>query len=427
MNFTPTAHPTEKPVPARWLIVLRWLVLIGAGGSAVGILVDARHFVFSWLLGFMFFLSVCVGAFFLVIAHHLFDAAWSVPIRRLCEHMACLVFPWLALMFVPIALLTPWVYPWAQEAGIRNTEAFAAAHALLNRPMWTLLSVVMFGAWWWLSRGLRRWSLEQDSTGAAICTYRLRRYSAGGAFLLAVTVTLAAVLWMKSLAPGWFSAIYGACYFSSSVWFTVAVVWLLAMILKRAGLMQGVLGSHQFRSLGILMLAFTLFHAYMHYSQYFVVWNANLPQETAWYVARERGTWRHIGLTLVLGHFLVPFMILLRSETKLNVTLSVSVCLWACLMHYLEISFHVMPNASPEGLPLRSLWMDVAGVALMGGLLSRVFLRDFSRHPPYPVCDPRLSEILACVDDSLGEPIPGRTAQGADLRSDRTGAEAPSS
>ncbi|MGC8989400.1 MAG: hypothetical protein ACP5MD_04700, partial [Verrucomicrobiia bacterium] len=351
-------------------------------------------------------------ALFLVIAHHLFDAAWSVSIRRICEHIACLVFPWMGLAFVPLVFLGRYVYPWgqAQNTGLRGLSP--AEEGGVRFWVWCALSVLIFGAWWWLAHTLRRLSLEQDKTGEAELTCRLRRYSAGGAFVFAATVTGAAALWMKGVDQRWISAIYGACFFSSCGWFAIAVAWLLSVVLRRNRSLRALLGPVQFQSLGALLLAFTLLHAYMHYSQYFVIWNANLPEETSWYILREQGTWLHAGLVLVFGHFLLPFLVLLRSDWKLRSGVALAVCAWAWPMHYLDMAFNILPVASPAGFPLGSAWMDLSCLALVGGCLLRGFVRDFWRHPAFPLRDPRLNEALAgrdghCLGSASAETGPG--------------------
>lgn len=386
------------------------LICAGLIGAVFGVVIDPHRFAFAWLVAFMFYLSLCIGALFLVIAHHLFDAGWSVSIRRICEHIACLVFPWMALAFLPLVFLGRYVYPWGQaqypwgqahNAGQLGSSS--GADGGVGFWVWCGLSVLIFGAWWWLAHTLRRLSLEQDKTGEAELTRRLRRHSAGGSFVFAATVTGAATLWMKGISPGWDSAIYGACFFSSCGWFAIAVAWLLSVVLRRNRALGALLCPVQFQSLGALLLAFTLLHAYMHYSQYFVIWNANLPEETSWYILREQGTWLHAGLVLVFGHFLLPFLVLLRSDWKLRSVVALAVCAWAWPMHYLDMAFNILPVASPGGFPLVSVWMDLSCLVLVGGCLGRVFVRDFRRHPAFPLRDPRLNEALAeCAGHFMG-------------------------
>ena len=128
--------------------------------------------------------------------------------------------------------------------------------------------------------------------------------------------------------------------------------------------------------------------------QYFIIWNANIPEETFWYKLRERGSWWNIGMILIFGHFFVPFLALLRIDAKHFFPLMTFLCVWAWLMHFFDLAFNIMPVPHPEGFPLRWLWLDLGCLALMVGWLLRLFLSSLGRHRPYPVKDPRLAEAL---------------------------------
>ncbi len=360
------------------------LVVAGAAGVLVGVVLDVRHFAFAWLLAFLFWLSVSLGAMFLVLLHHLCNAAWSAPLRRLAEHLAGLVFPWLALAFLPVAALAPQIYE-----GIRPAA-----------PAWYAASGFCFLVWWGLANRLRHGSFEQDRTGAAACTTSLRRWSGVGIVGLAVTLTLAAMLWLQRVTPGWFPTLGGFSFFAGSVWMSLAVVYLIAVALRRFGGMAGVLRDRQFHDLGTLLFVFTILHAYFAFSQYLIVWHANLPDEAAWYGVRQRGTWFAVGLVLVFGHFLVPFLALLRADVKLKPAWMVPLCGWVALMHYADLAFNLEPTVAPAGWPGRWVWLDAACVALIGGVLARVFLRNLAAQAPFPVNDPHWRETVA-DDDTL--------------------------
>jgi hypothetical protein len=225
----------------------------------------------------------------------------------------------------------------------------------------------------------------------------MRRLAAGGVFLFAITLTLAAIDWMKSLQHQWFSTMYGVYYFAGSVWVTVATVYLIGVWLKRAGPLKGLVQARQMHDVGVLLLAFTVFYAYIHFSQYLIIWNANLPEETFWYVLREKGWWWSVGLLLVFGHFLLPFLLLLRIDAKLKLVLMAPLCVWAWVMHYADMSFNVLPPLQQARGRLGSFpwhWTDLAAFAFIGGVLGYVFLRSLARHPVYPLKDPRLKESL---------------------------------
>ena len=370
------------------------LIVVGAIIAVIAAVVNVKQFAYSYLLAFMFFLSICLGGMFLVLIHHLFDASWSVTVRRIAEHLAFLL-PVMGILFIPIAIFAPTIYGWLSEAmhhRVAADHALAAKQPIFSAPWFYGIAVFLFAVWTWLSWNLRRWSLRQDQTGDPKCTYMLRRYSAGGIYIFALTLTLAAIMWMKSLEHQWFSTMYGVYYFAASVWVTLGTVYVIAMLLQRTGPLRAVVGTRQFLDLGVLLFAFTVFYAYIAFSQYFLIWNAAIPEETFWYVKRERGTWWEISMLLIFGHFALPFLSLLRIDVKLWLPVMVPLCAWNWLMHFADMSFNIMPVLHPENFMVH--WADIGCMAFFAGVLSLVFLKYFFSHPPYPLRDPRLAESL---------------------------------
>jgi hypothetical protein len=392
------------------------LMVVGGLISLLGAFAFKKeHFAYAWLLSFMFFLSLSLGALFLVIVHHLFDAGWSVPIRRFCEHIAALLFPTMFLLFIPIVLLKNTLFPW-MNVNPHADHAVAAKQPLFSVSGFYAVSAALFFIWWLLSNRLRFWSLKQDETGEAKPTYRMRFYSAIGIVLFALTLTMASILWMKGLQYQWFSTMYGVYYFAGSVWTMLATAYVITMVLDRLGLISEALHEHQYYFLGSLLFAFTVFYAYIHLAQYFIIWNGNMPEETFWYVVREKGTWWYVGLVIIFGHFFLPFLALLRIDVKNVFKLMFPLCLWAWLMHWVDLSFNIMPVPYPDGLPVRWLWLHFGCWAFMGGLLAKVFLWQFAKHAPYPVKDPRLIEAMGFYHPVPTQISGGELDQADDLR-----------
>ena len=390
-----TAHPT--PAAARppldlskWRSLPNKLIGTGALLVALGLAVSGAHdgfrqFGYCWLLAFMFFLSLCLGAMFLVLVHHLFDAGWSVPLRRFNEHLACLVFPWMAVFFIPIALLAPRIYQWmGPQLQAHPDHSLHSKWPMFTLPGFYLISAACFAVWAVLSRGLRKWSIAQDATGESRCTFKMRGYSYWGIFAFAFSLTFGAIIWMKALMYEWFSTMYGVWYFAASVWLTLGTIYVITLILDRQNVIHDVLHENQYYFLGSVFFAFTVFYAYVTFAQYFIIWNANMPEETFWYVLRERGTWFYVGVILIFGHFFVPFLSLLRIDVKSTFPIMIALAAWAWLMHYVDLSFNIKPAADPSGFPFRWVWLDLGCMALMGGVLAKVFLRDFAAHAPFP-------------------------------------------
>ncbi len=235
----------------------------------------------------------------------------------------------------------------------------------------------------------------------------MRFYSGLGIFLYAISLTIGAIMWMKSLQWQWFSTMYGVYYFAGSVWTMLATAYVLMVLLDRQGALSEVLHDHQYYYLGSLMLAFTVFYAYIHFAQYFIIWNGNMPEETFWYLVREKGSWWWIGMVIIFGHFFIPFLALLRIDVKSIFPFMVPLCAWAWAMHWIDLSFNVMPALRPNGFPWQWLWLSFGCWAFMGGFLMLIFMRKMSQAAPYPIKDPRLLEAMG-----LYHPVPTQISGG---------------
>lgn len=387
-------HPFLNKLPAV-------LIAIGVLGGAIGLFTNRTQFAYSYLLAFMFFLSIGLGGLFLTLIHHLFDASWSVPVRRINEHFGFLL-PVMAVLFIPIALLAPVIYKWMSLDPLVN-HALHAKQPLLTKGGFYLVAVLVFAIWSWLTYRLRHWSLEQDKTGAAKCTFAMRRHSAYGIYLFAFTLTLASILWMQGVQFQWFSTMYGVYYFAGSVWVTLATLYLVTVILVRTGPLDGVIHRRQMHDIGVLFFTFTVFYAYIAFSQYFIIWNANIPEETYFFTMREEGSWWQISLLLVFGHFFIPFLALLRIDAKLSLPLMIPLVGWAWAMHFIDMSFNIVPELHPAGFHLS--WLDFTCLAFIGGVLATMFLKYFRAHAPYPIKDPRLAEGLGVHHVGARPPI----------------------
>jgi len=424
MSEAVTTTTQESEETANWRSIPQIAVVIGLVLCIYGLVQDKQQFAFSYLTAFMFCLSLGLGSLFLVLVHHLFDAGWSSPIRRYCEHLACLLFPWLGLAFIPIGFLGPeYIYPWMRIEDPHADHALHVKMALFNKPVWYAASVILFLLWGWLTHRLRYWSLQQDTSGTpdfegkllfpehlmvgfyrkfqglpyekdqqqVVCTRMMRIHSAYGILLFAFTLTLGAILWMKSIQHQFFSTMYGVYYFAGSLWMSISVAWIIGRILKAKNIIPQ-LHTLQFYNLGTMLLAFTVFYAYIHFSQYFLIWNAAVPEETFWYVLREKGSWAYVSWALIIGHFLIPFLALLRIDVKLTNRVMVPIFVWVLLMHYMDMYFNVMPEIHETG-PSPAL-ADLGSLLLLGGALIWVFMRNLFSHPVILMKDPRMGEAL---------------------------------
>lgn len=388
------SHQTSETVApldlSKWKPLPTILMAVGGLGALLGFIFSRQQFAFSWLTTFMFYLSLMLGGLFLVIVHHLFDASWSVPIRRINENLACLA-PVFAVLFIPLALLRKQIWAW-MSIDPHHDHALHSKHALLNEGSFFVVAIICFAIWTFISWGLRAQSLAQDRTGASSHTKRMRLLACIGVVLFALSLTMGAIMWIKALHHQWFSTMFGVWYFAGSTWLTLATVYFITMCLKRMGPLREVVGQTQFYFLGSLIFAFTVFYAYVTFSQYFIIWNANIPEETFWYVLREKGSWFQLSQIIIFGHFFVPFLLLLRIDVKMIFPIMSALAVWAWLMHYCDMQFNIMPALHKDGFVLH--WIDISCMAFFGGLLSRIWMSWYFKYPPFPQKDPRMAETL---------------------------------
>ena len=406
-----TTHQSPPLDLSGWRKLPSVLMVIGGVLSVAGLAISPQEFGFSWLLAFMFYYSIALGALFIVIVHHLTDAGWSVGIRRFSEHLASLLFPWLAILFLPVLIFAKKIYSWMTLSSATN-NLVAAKLPVFTCSGFIITTAIFFGIWWLLTSQLSRWSLKQDQTGSVECTRKLRFYAGWGIVAFSLVLSYSAVLWMQATSYQWFSAMYGVYFFSDCAWIGLATVYVIAVILLRQGILKPVLQKNYFYFIGVLLLGFTLFSSYTEFAQYFVVWNANMPEETFWYLIRERGNWWTLSMILIVGKFFIPFFILLPEKIKMNFKVIIPVCLWIWLMHALDLAFNIFPALHNDGYPLQWIWLPFGTLLFMGGFLAKIFLCKFNSHPPYPQRDPRLLEAMG-VSQNIVRDLAAAKAGGA--------------
>ncbi len=326
----------------------------------------------AYLVAWLFATTVAAGALFFVLIHHLTRAGWSVLFRRQAESVAGAI-PALALLFVPIALRLESIYPWTEAAAFFRMRAFAYL------GLWSAI------AWWF-----RRLSVRQDMSGSLEIARSLRRASAPALVLFGVTLTFAAFDWIMSLDPGWVSSIFGVYVFAGSAVAYFAFQSVASALLHSRGLTPSVTPEH-FHGLGKLLFGFVCFWAYIAFSQYLLIWYANLPEETIWYARRLEGSFRFAAFALASGHFLLPLFALLSAKVK-RAPRSLAACgAFLLAMHYLDLYWLVIPS-TPVASPL---WLHLAALAGTTSVLAGVTGTLMDRVSLTPSLDPRLAESLS--------------------------------
>ena len=346
----------------------------------------------SYLVSFVFFLSLSLGALFFVLLQHVTRAGWSVAVRRLAEGIAPNVFLPMAFLAAPVLFGLRTLYPWTDAAAVAADHLLKAKEPWLNVPFFLGRTAFYFAVWTALALWFHRKSTEQDRTGDWRLTKAMETASTAALILFAFTVTFFAFDYLMSLTPHWSSTIFGVYFFAGCVLGFFALITILAFLVQRAGALRRTITTEHYHDLGKLVFAFTVFWAYIAFSQYMLMWYANLPEETIWYAARQAGSWLWFSLFLLFGHFLVPFLVLMSRAVKRRKPLLVAGCGWMLVMQWADVYWLVVPAKSPGTIPL-SL-MDLAVFLGIGGVFFAAAVRRLGAHPLVPLKDPRLSESL---------------------------------
>jgi len=391
--------------------------LVGLAVTALGVAVmpDRHGPVMSYLVGITFCTSILIGMLMLILIHHIVDASWSVVIRRQFEH-ALTSFKWLFVLFLPLLVLAwvkpGFVWPWMDlthelhgHGTVGSDILYQKKSGFLNLNMFTGMTLAFFASWVWLSARLRKASFTQDSDGDVKWTFMNRKTAAIGLPIGALTLSFAAIYWVKSLEYHWFSTMYGVWFFANCIRGALAVGVIIMIWLWNRGDFRGVLNTNHFYSIGMLAFAFTVFWAYITFSQYFLIWNANVPEETFWYNLREvnhdgsTNQWWYVGLVLLFGHFFVPFLYLLSYKHKVVHSKIKPIMWWILSVILVDMCYNILPalkDGHGDSLPFLSLnllWV-LTSVVGIGGVCVWSYLKSFPTAKLIPIRDPRITESL---------------------------------
>lgn len=365
--------------------------LVGWMACVAGYHAEPRRMAASYLVAFLFFVTIGLGGLFFLMVQHLSGAAWSVTSRRIAENLVA-TLPAAVVLFVPVALNLSQLYEWSHPELTASDALLRSKQAWLNPTGFLLRAAAYLAVWSLFSLALTRISLRQDAAAGGDGLRRAARWSAAGMVAVLLSATLAAFDWVMSLEPHWYSTIFGIYVYAGGAVAFMAALIVVLLALRQAGHLRREVNVEHYHDLGKWLFALVVFWAYIAFSQYLLIWYANLPEETVWFRRRIAGGWTAAALVLVLGHFLLPFFALMGRAAKRRLTWLGLVSLWMLGMHYLDLYWQVMPVFSPTEPQWH--WMDAAALLAVAGPLGLVFLRRLRAAPLMPVGDPRLAQSL---------------------------------
>lgn len=364
---------------------------VGIALSLIGLFVNTEQFFFSYLTSFTFIASLVLGALFFVMLQHITRSGWSVVLRRIPETISYQLL-WLGLLFVPILFGMEFLYEWTRAELIATDELIQHKRPYLNIPFFIVRNVIYFAVWAFLAYKLYRNSVAMDRGANTDIDRQQRVISAPGILVFAFTVAFASFDWMMSMDSGWFSTMFGVYFFAMSVQSVLALVIVLVIYLLSKGLLTNTINNSHIHDMGALLFGFTVFYAYIAFSQFLLIYYANFPKEILWYYYRFEGSWIILAYLFLIGRFALPFVILLGKKAKSNHKILMGVSIWIILLQFLELYWIVMPILHQGAISVH--WLDITLLLAFFGVSAGLFFRQFSRHSMVPKNDPLLAESL---------------------------------
>ena len=388
--------------------------LIGAVTLAISLVILflgsgelTKSFSYSWLFACYYFFTIAVGGLFWVLLHHVSNSGWGIAVRRVMEHLANML-PFSFIFFIPILILEEpreALYEWMELLHTNPDDVLLKGKA----PYLTMgffffrfaaYAVSLSGMAWLM----RRWSLSQDRTGDVKYTFLARRFSAGFVPVFAICTTFMAFDLLMGLDYAWFSTMWGVYIFAGSALSSMAVIILTVTFLRSKGSLNKVVSIEHYHIMGKLMFVFTVFWAYISFSQFFLYWYAKITEETKFYILRNTEGWHYVSLFLVFGHFVIPFVFLLRQQAKKDMRQICAACCWVLFVHLIDIYWIIIPERGPSitgGDKLMisyGILIDALAFVAVGSCMIWIFLRSIGKHSIYPSRDPRLLESTRLVN-----------------------------
>jgi hypothetical protein len=369
----------------------------------IGYFIDSGQFFHSYLTAFTFWCTITLGGLFFVMIHYLTNATWSVVVRRIGENIMSML-PVMAVFAVPILFGLGDLYHWSHSDIMQSDHLLEGKSPYLNTTFFIIRVVIYFAFWILLGRYLNKLSLSQDTEHHDSLLRKAVKASAPGMILFALSITFFSFDLLMSLDAHWYSTIFGVYIFAGSFLSLLSFMTIYIISLRKKGILAETITSEHFHDLGKLIFAFLIFWGYMAFSQYFLIWYGNIPEETVWFLHRWDGNWKIISLILVFGHFVIPFFVLFPMEIKKNIpvmlVMSVWILImhwidWILIMHWIDIYWLVMPSLHSHGIHFS--WMDLTTLVGIGGIFIWRFLRLVYSRPLVPVNDPRLESSIKII------------------------------
>lgn len=346
----------------------------------------------AFLMAFFYFVCLALGGLFFCSINSVTRAGWSVSVRRIAESLTAFI-PFILVGGLILLFGLKYLYPWADAERMATDTLLQAKKAYLNYPFF-LVRILVFGLLMWLFRHqIVGRSLTQDKTGDAQLTHSAVPWSIAFLLVFSLGFSLFSVDLLMVLLPHWYSTIWGVYCFAGLIQATFAFMILLTFAVKNSGAVKGYINVEHVHDLAKFLKGFTVFWAYIAFSQFMLIWYANIPEETEFFLLRAQNGWLAVSLALLVFRFIVPFLILLPRGAKRSEGTLKLVSLGVLVMQFVDLYWLIYPNFNDNHVTFGVI--EVLVFAGMAGIFMLSIFRFFEKHSPVAIKDPRMHEALS--------------------------------
>lgn len=367
------------------------MAVIGFAVFAAGLSVDKSRAWAAFLQNHFYFMALAIVGLFFASIQFVTGAMWSAPIRRVFESFTAYM-PFALFGLIAIGFGMHELYSWTHADHVKGDIILENKAVYLNTKFFMIRNIAAVAIWFFFARKLVGNSVKQDTTGDVGLTLKNRSWGPVFLILFALTFTMASFDLLMSLDPHWFSTMFGVYCFAGSFYTVLALTAVMTVWLKRKGLLEGIVNENHLHDLGKFMFAFTVFYAYIGFSQFMLIWYANMPEETGYFLNRMKGGWMGVSLFLLIGKFLVPFFFLLPRESKRSEKMLLGVGSFMLFAHWVDLLWIIQPQFSANGP--RISWIELGVPFGFLGLFGFSVLQFLSKNNVVAINDPKLEQSV---------------------------------
>jgi hypothetical protein len=349
-----------------------------------------------------FWLLVVNASMFFIGVTTLAMGGWQVAMRRVPEAISSVV-PVLGIICFAILMIIVWgdrhdIYHWVDAEAVAKDKILNGKKGFLNPVFFSVFSAITIFLWWFLGKKMRQLSLESDNSGHMDFEtgdrWVKKNILYASFFIVIFGLTVGSTipwLWLMSIDAHWYSTMYSWYTFASTFVAGMSLIALFIVFLKNRGQLEYVTDEHV-HDVGKFMFAFSVFWTYLWFSQYMLIWYANIPEETGYYKIRVQGPFRGIFFLNLILNFVCPLLILMKKSSKRNYTLLTFMAILIIFGHWIDFWQMVMPGTLKEKAELMPFEFGVA--ALFIGIIMWRVGDYFAKHPLTPQNHPFLKESM---------------------------------